>query len=74
MQTYTFSQGNHRYTTVQKADVDNNTGKFGPRRTLYGKVKDWAKRRPRCTIPAEPSRRALSQRVGFCFGNPRSLA
>jgi transposase len=39
-QVYTFSQGNRLYAAVQKAGVDNKTGKFSPRRTLYGKVKD----------------------------------
>ena len=39
-QVYTFSQGNRLYAAVQKAGVDPKTGKFSPRRTLYGKVKD----------------------------------
>ena len=40
MQVYTFSQGNRLYAAVQKAGIDTKTGKFSPRRTLYGKVKD----------------------------------
>jgi hypothetical protein len=43
---------------VQKAGVDNKTGKFSPRRTLYGKVKDNVFYPNRTYLLATPEERA----------------
>lgn len=58
MQIYTFSQGNRIYAAVQKAGVDKKTGKFSPRRTLYGKVKDNVFYPNRTYLLATPEERA----------------